>query len=66
MRYDLEKQELETDKNIYKEKASDYQKMEEKFETRMFFNMWFFISKLLPINDCNTQLEAENYKEGVR
>ena len=65
-RYDLEKQELETEKNIYKNNATNYQEMEEKFNLRMFFNMWFYISKILPINESETVEQAELYKENVR
>ena len=66
MRYDLEKQELETEKNIYKDNATEYQAMEAQFNMRMFFNMWFFISKLLPIKECSNQDEADEYKEDTR
>ena len=65
-RYDLEKQDLETEKNIYKNNASDYQGMKEKYDVRMFFNMWFYISKLLPIKECENDNEVEEYKGDIR
>ena len=32
----------------------------------MFFNMWFYISKLLPIKECENENEVEEYKGDIR